>query len=347
MENHCVLAYLSDFVDGVQLRNRHVMDLFGEDLDSARESEGWCDANRPERKKKRQAACDRLLAILGDKRLSDVAAFDVERFKRARLKGEGLPAPKDGAKKRKETVAPATVNRDIEVLSHVFGLAASWGWVSKEAADGVRSVERLKEPPGRVRHLSCDEEGRLFGSLPIQVHRIVVVALLTGMRQAEVVKLKKSAVDLDARQLMLTRTKSNKPRPVYLNDDAIAVLKDAMAASSGEHVFATRKGTPYTCDGVRSILYRARARADLKDFRFHDLRHTTATRLRRAGAGLDVVADVLGHATLTMARRYAHLGKETMRAAMAALPSPVAPVTPPAPKKATRKRGNDAIAAAS
>ena len=70
---------------------------------------------------------------------------------------------------------------------------------------------------------------------------------------------------------------------------------------------------------------RARTRAGVTDFRFHDLRHTIATRLRRAGAGLDVVADVLGHATLTMARRYAHLGKETMRAAMAALPSPAAP----------------------
>lgn len=58
---------------------------------------------------------------------------------------------------------------------------------------------------------------------------------------------------------------------------------------------------------------------------------------RRAGAGLDVVADVLGHATLTMARRYAHLGKETMRAAMAALPSPVAPMAP-APKKTKRER---------
>jgi len=152
------------------------------------------------------------------------------------------------------------------------------------------------------------------------------------------IKLKKSAVDLDARQLTLMKTKPNKARPVYLNDDAVAVLKDAMAASPGEHVFATRKGTPYTCDGVRSIFYRARARANVKDFRFHDLRHTTATRLRRAGAGLDVVADVLGHATLAMARRYTHLGKETMRAAMAALPSPVAPV----PKNARVRSGGAA-----
>ena len=89
--------------------------------------------------------------------------------------------------------------------------------------------------------------------------------------------------------------------------------------------------------GVRSIFYRARARAGVTDLRFHDLRHTTATRLRRSGAGLDVVADVLGHATLTMARRYAHLGKETMRAAMAALPSPVALIAP-APKKTKRER---------
>jgi integrase len=304
----------------------------------------WCEANRPGRKKKRQASCDRLLAVIGDKRLNEVVAFDVERFKRARLKGEGVPEPKDG-RKRKETVAPTTVNRDLEVLSHFFGLAAAWGLVSKEAADAVRAVDRLKEPPGRVRHLSADEEARLFGALPVQVLRIVVIAVLTGMRQDEVVQLKKSAVDLDAAQITLTKTKSNKVRPVYLNEHALNVIKDAMAASPGDHVFATRKGKPYTNDGVRSIFYRARTRADVKDFRFHDLRHTTATRLRRAGAGLDIIADVLGHATLTMARRYAHLGKETMRAAMVALPSPIAPVAP-APKKAKPKRGEAAPKAA-
>lgn len=304
--------------------------------DAFKEYIKWCEANRPARKKKRQASCDRLLAIIGDKRINDVVAFDVERFKRARLKGEGVPEPKDG-RKRKTTAAPATVNRDLEVLSHFFGLAASWAWVSKDAAEAIRAVDRLKEPPGRVRHLSGDEEAKLFGALPLQVRRIVVLAVLTGMRQAEVVQLKKSAVDLDARQITLTRTKSNKVRPVYLNDDAVAVLKEAMAASSCEHVFASRKGKPYTEDGVRSIFYRARARAGVKDFRFHDLRHTTATRLRRTGAGLDVVADVLGHATLTMARRYAHLGKETMRAAMAALPAPAAPIAPTKTKKNAKR----------
>jgi integrase len=287
----------------------------------------WCEANRPARKKKRQASCDRLLAIIGDKRLNEVVAFDVERFKRARLKGEGVPTPKDG-REPKTIIAPATVNRDLEVLSHFFGLAASWSWVSKDAAEAIRSVDRLKEPPGRVRHLSADEEAKLFGALPVQVRRIVVIAVLTGMRQAEVVQLQKSAVDLDARQITLTKTKSNKIRAVYLNDAAVAVLKEAMAASPCAHVFASRKGKPYTEDGVRAIFYRARARAGVSDFRFHDLRHTTATRLRRAGAGLDVVADVLGHATLAMARRYAHLGKETMRAAMEALPPLALPVAP-------------------
>jgi integrase len=91
-------------------------------------------------------------------------------------------------------------------------------------------------------------------------------------------------------------------------------------------VFSNGKGQRYTCDGVRVLFGRAVKNAGLDDFRFHDLRHTTATRLRRAGAGLDVVADVLGHSSLVMARRYAHLGSADLRAAMDSLPAPAEPV---------------------
>lgn len=298
----------------------------------------FCKANTPGRDKKRRAACRRLVAIIGDKSLDDMGALDVERFKRDRQGGSGRPVDDPLKDLRPEEVGPATVNRDIEVLKHFCGLAASWGWMKREIADSIRRVKRLKEPPGRTRHLKSEEEAKLLGELPVQVRRIVLTAVLTGMRQEEVVRLKKSAVDLKARQLTLTKTKSNKVRPVYLNNAALAVVKEAMKASPNEYVFANRAGTPYTCDGVRSIFRRARERSGVTDFRFHDLRHTTATRLRRAGAGLDVVADVLGQATLAMAQRYAHLGKETMQAAMAALPPPASPA-PPSPRR--RRAGGD------
>jgi len=95
-----------------------------------------------------------------------------------------------------------------------------------------------------------------------------------------------------------------------------------MARSPGSFVFANAKGERYTCDGVRVLFRRAVEKAGLDDFRFHDLRHTTATRLRRAGAGLDTVGGRAGHATLAMAARYAHIGSADLRAAMASLPAP-------------------------
>jgi integrase len=272
----------------------------------------WCKSNRPSAASKRKAAADRFVAALGDIPLDDVSPFHVERFKRDRLAG--------GA-------AAATVNRDLAVLSHFYGLAASWGWALETVARAVRAVPHLKEPPGRVRYLSDEEEKRILVELPTQVRNIVVCALLSGMRQAEVVLLRKDAVDLRARVITLTRTKSNKVRRVYINDPLAALLDAAMKASRGAHVFTNTRGEPYTTDGVRTMFRRAVEKAKVDNFRFHDLRHTTATRLRQHGVGIDAIAEVLGHTTLAMARRYAHLGADTLRSAMANLPPPCLPVT--------------------
>lgn len=269
----------------------------------------WCEANLPQSAHKRKSAVKRLLAALGDVPLGEVSPFAIEKLKRDRLK---------------EGVAPATVNRDLEVLSHSYGLAASWGWVAEAQAQRVRSVPHLKEPPGRVRYLSPEEEARLLAALPGGIRPIVEAALLSGMRQSELVSLRKEAVDLAGRVITLTRTKSNQVRRVYINDALAELLVRAMATSPGPYVFTNRRGEPYTPDGVRSLFRKALALARLEDFRFHDLRHTAATRLRQAGVGLDAIAAILGHSSLAMTRRYAHLGQDTLREAMESLSPPSA-----------------------
>ncbi len=150
------------------------------------------------------------------------------------------------------------------------------------------------------------------------------------MRQSELVGLRKDAVDAEHAMVSLTDTKNGEPRPVFLNEEALAVIRQAMAASPCEHVFVSRMKKPYTADGFRSVFRRACERAGITDFRFHDTRHTTATRLRRANVGLDVVAKALGHKSLRMTTRYAHIEPATMRAAMTQLPALAAPaaVTP-------------------
>jgi integrase len=275
------------------------------------------------------AACSRLLSGIGDRRVDEVSPFHIERFKRDRLRSKlrGGKAKADGTKPTPPgtEAAPGTVNRDLEILGHAFGLFASWGMVTTDQARAVQAVPHLKEPPGRVRYLTANEEALLLAKLSPGIRPIVLTALLSGMRQSEVVSLARDAVDLSAGMITLTTTKANRVRRVYVNADLAAVLREAMGRSPGSFVFANGKGERYTCDGVRVLFRRAVEKAGLADFRFHDLRHTTATRLRRAGAGLDVVADVLGHATLTMAKRYAHLGSANLRAAMDSLPAPAKP----------------------
>lgn len=275
----------------------------------------WAAVNRPAGVSKRRAACDRLLAVIGSVAVGEISPFAIERFKKARTDA--------GA-------APATVNRDLEVLTHFYGLAASWDWCSREKADAVRRVPHLKEPPGRVRYLTGDEEARLMGALPVRVRRIVTATLLSGMRQSEVVLLRKNAVDLQGKVITLTRTKANKLRRIYVNDAFARLLEEAIADSREgvQYVFTNRAGEPYTPDGVRSIFRRGVQKAGILNFHFHDLRHTTATRLRQRGVGIDAIADVLGHSSLAMAQRYAHLGRDTLREAMASLPTPAMPATP-------------------
>jgi integrase len=279
----------------------------------------WRRANGRAAVHKQEASAKRLVASLSDVELAAVVPFAIERFKRDRqAAGAG----------------PATVNRDLAVLRHFFTMAGKWGWCPKAQVLVVREAPLLKEPPGRVRHLSLEEAGRLMTALERRprMRRIVLAALLTGMREGEIIGLRREAVDLAAGEITLTRTKSNRVRRIPIADALVPVLKEALGASRSGYVFESRKGEPYSENGLRSSWDGVRTDAELEDFHFHDLRHSAATTLRRRGAGLDVIAKILGHTSLAMTQRYAHVGEDLVRTAMASLPSPFGPTmaTPPA-----------------
>ena len=157
-----------------------------------------------------------LRAGFGDIKLDDISPFHVERFKRARAADEAQPA---------------TINRAIAQLKHLLGLAASWDWMMPEKARAVRGVKLLKEDAGRVRYLRDDEEERLFAEVPKGIKPLVLTALMSGMRLGEIVSLRKDAVDVQARLITLTRTKSGRVRRLPINDALATVLEQAMAAS--------------------------------------------------------------------------------------------------------------------
>lgn len=278
--------------------------------------------------KQKERHCKELLAAFGDVPISHVSELGIERFKRER-----------GAKK-----SPSTVNRELQTLRHFFNCAIEWGWTESRP-----KVRLLKEPPGRVRWLSDAERTKLNAELPDRFKRVVLAASLCGQRLGNIIALTRDRVDFTHKTLTIPKTKSGKRHDVPISDELARVIREAIADGDAmvkdgkiedpSHVFLSRFGQPYTSSGVSGLFRKCAARAGLKNFRFHDLRHDFATRVRRAGHGLDVVQDLLGHTTPAMTARYAHIGVSELHAAVAAVGATVAPVLPPKNKKSARNRG--------
>jgi integrase len=145
-------------------------------------------------------------------------------------------------------------------------------------------------------------------------------ALNTGLRQGNQYQLTWEMVDLEAHVIRIPRTKNEEPIHLPLNDWALTVLRKLKARSNptGRVFISEETGKPLNCpkhwftDAVRL--------AGIADFHWHDLRHTFATRLRGRGVALEDIADLLGHKTLAMTKRYAHISMDRLHQAVNQLP---------------------------
>ncbi|MGB0679040.1 MAG: tyrosine-type recombinase/integrase [Polyangiales bacterium] len=180
-------------------------------------------------------------------------------------------------------------------------------------------MKLLKEPEERIRWLKPDEAKRLEAACSPELWQLVQAARFTGLRQAELVALRKADVDLKRQLLTVRQSKSNRPRVLPITADLVPVLKAAVASSEHDRIFSSSLGTPWTVSGVNSAWQRATCRAEISDLRFHDLRHDFATSLRRHGVGIDVISKLLGHSDLRTSKRYTHLGEDQLRDAVGAL----------------------------
>lgn len=207
---------------------------------------------------------------------------------------------------------PATQVRYLAALSHAFTVAVrEWGWLEDNP---VQKVRRPTEPRGRVRFLSEEERTALLAACkrdrnPL-LYPLVVLALATGARLGELLSLRWSDVDLTRGVAGLARTKNGEPRTLPLAGHALAVLKARAVErpSDTSFVFPSEHGrSPAT---LRKPWERALAAAEIENFRFHDLRHTAASYLAMTGATPTDIAAVLGHKTLAMVKRYAHLSDQ-------------------------------------
>lgn len=210
---------------------------------------------------------------------------------------------------RGDNRSPSTVVRYMAALSHVFTIAIKeWGWVDDTP---MRKVTKPKEPRGRVRFLSDSERVRLLAackeSSSPYLYPATVLALSTGGRRMEILGLTWQSIDFSRSVITLHETKNGERRMLPLAGYALTLIKDLANKRdpSCDLVFPGKnKIAPVD---IRTPWETALKRAEISDFKFHDLRHSCASYLCMNGASLAEIAEILGHKTLQMVKRYAHL----------------------------------------
>jgi integrase len=227
----------------------------------------------------RRSICHRTLALL--------TSADVSHYRDDRLK----------------EVAPATVIRELNTISHALDTAQrDWGIFLPR--NPCKLVRRPTAPRGRVRRLSADEETKLLAAADAgrspYMRPLIVLALETGMRRGELLSLEWRHIDLDQRIAHLPLTKNGDSRDVPLSTVAAATLA-ALRTDGTERVF------DQTGNSVRLAWEHLVGRAGITDLHFHDLRHEAISRLLERGLNVLEAAAISGHKELRMLQRYTHL----------------------------------------
>lgn len=210
---------------------------------------------------------------------------------------------------RLKEIAPATVIRELSYFSSIITHARKeWGI---NIINPVALVARPKNPQGRSRILDAAETSALFEALrpigrrSIWMLPLVKLALETAMRRSELLGLRWEHIDLERRIIYIQLTKNGTSRTVPLSTHAIQILCD-MPRNLDGRVF------PLTHEVVSQAFNRARRQAEIKDIRFHDLRHMAITRLAEKLPNLIELSAVSGHKSLAMLKRYYHPNPESL-----------------------------------
>ncbi len=235
-----------------------------------------------------------LLPFFGKLYLDEITPRHIEEYRSMRLK----------------KIKPITTNRELALLKGMFTKAIDYGYVT---ANPVKKVKMIPEGDcARERILTQEEEERLMSEAVPHLRPFLVIALNSGMRRGEILKLAWSEIDFRNRLVHVIKTKRNKNRVVPMNNVMYKTLQELRAEANGsERVYQSKH--------VQGAFETARKKAGLSGLRLHDLRHTFATRLIQSGVDVFTVQKLLGHSTITMTMRYVHSFEAQMRDAVAKL----------------------------
>lgn len=250
--------------------------------------------------------CETLCAAMGSLPLDQIAVIHIEGFKQ---------------QQQKAGKSPTTINHYLATLNQIMRQAVDRGLIRDNPCAKVRP---LRQGPHRTRYLTVDEEARLTAAIRAELNRegltaqagrnlasllaAVTIALATGMRQGEIYGLTWASVDFSRNTITLERTKTNRGRVIPISSPLreLLLLLDSSRGKS-QKVLAGKYHGEYWGRVVKA--------AGIEDFRFHDLRHTAATRLAEVGTDPFTISSILGHSNVQMTARYAHAtGEGTLRA---------------------------------
>ena len=253
---------------------------------------------------------EKIVQVFGNAQLSRLSPAHVSRW----LDGTGW--------------GPANRNRHLATLHHLYSKALEWGLCSRGDQSRIHSVRLVREPAGRIRYLSEEEVRRLLDECdPERLRPIVGAAILTGARLGSLQGVSWGDVDFVHGYLEFRVTKSGAPYRVPISAPLRTLLLSLPAGGSSEPVFAQ--------GSIRRAFSTACRRAGLKDVSFHVLRHTAASHLVMSGVDLITVKELLGHASIRMTQRYAHLSPGHRREAAEVLGRRIFPGIFPAPLPAS------------
>jgi integrase len=247
----------------------------------------------------------------GKRKLRSITYGDIERFRAIRLQ-----TPTRHDKQR----SIATVNRELSMLRRVLNVAAQNGWITRNPFTGGKSLIAPGDEKPRERIITKEEESRLLAActgMRAHLRPIIICALDTGMRRGEILKLKWGDIDFTNRIITVRafNTKTMRERQVAVTE-RLAGQMESLYQLSTKEPNALCFGI---VDNVKKSFNTVRRLAGLLDVRFHDLRHTHATRLVSAHIPLSEVGRVLGHTQVNTTYRYVNANVDTARRAAAVL----------------------------
>ncbi|MDI3289626.1 site-specific integrase [Polyangium sp. 15x6] len=269
--------------------------------------------NKPSEIESKRMILDRhLKPFFGHLRLDRVDTQHIDAFK---------------AKQRKAELAHKTINNQLTVLGKLFNVAKEWRRVAS-----VPRIGFLPTAEPEFDFLDFEEATRLAEAAEPNIHPMILLGLRTGLRQGELLELRWTDVDLVKGLLRVRRSiwkakistpKGGKGRDVPLSDEARTALRSLPSRFAGGLVFPGKGGRHLTKGECKHPLWRACKRAGLRLIGWHVLRHTFASHLVMRGVPLKAIQELLGHTTMDMTMRYAHLSPEVGRGAVLLLDGPV------------------------